>query len=159
MKGKMVLENKIEKILKPFGVKVAMYEKFFYGDGWVFFTPFEDPSIEKHHSRWIAKNYNVEMNTNTYFLFSLLHEVGHHMTIKDITEEDLNYEIFCRNVLHCADNSPEEINEAYFNLPAEILATEWALEYMLNNPKWCIKASRKIHNAIHHFYNSNGWEI
>lgn len=159
MKGKMVLENKIAKILKPFGVKVAMYKQFLYSEGWVFFTPFEDPSIGNHHRGWIAENYGIEMNASAYFLFSLLHEVGHHMTIKDMTEEDLDYETFCRNVLSCADGTPEEINEAYYNLPAEILATEWALTYMVNNPTWCKKAYGKMFKAIRHFANVNRWEI
>lgn len=159
MKGKMVLENKIAKILKPFGVKVAMYEQFLYSEGWVFFTPFEDPSIGEHHRKWIAENYGMRMNTGAYFLFSLLHEIGHHMTIKNMTEEDLDYETFCRNVLSCADGTPEEINEAYFNLPAEILATEWALAYMVNHPTWCKKAYGKIFKAIRHFTNVNGWEF
>ncbi len=159
MKGKMVLENKIAKILKPFGVKVAMYEQFLYCEGRVFFTLFEDPYIGEHHRGWIAKNYGMRMNSGAYFLFSLLHEVGHHMTIKNMTEEDLNYETFCRNALSYADGTPEEINEAYFNLPAEILATEWALNYMVKNPLWCKKAYGKILKAIRHFANVNGWEF
>lgn len=159
MKGKMVLENKIEKILKNFGVKVAMYNQFLYSEGWVFFTPFESPTLGEHHRAWIAKKFGVEMNIDTYFLFSLLHEVGHHYTLKDLTEEDLKYETFCREVLNCSDDSPEEVNEVYFNLPAEILATQWALEYMLSNQEWCAKALRKIYEAMRHFGNSNGWEF
>ena len=159
MKGKMVLENKIEKILKRFGVKVAMYNQFLYSEGWVFFTPFESPALGEYHRAWIAEKFGVEMSESAYFLFSLLHEVGHHYTLGSLTEEDLKYESFCREVLSYSDDTPKEVNEAYFNLPAEILATQWALEYMLNNQEWGAKASRKIYEAVRHFGNSNGWEL
>ena len=159
MKGKRVLENKIEKILKNFGVKVAMYNQFLYSEGWVFFTPFESPTLGEYHRAWIAEKFDVEMSAGAYFLFSLLHEVGHHYTLGDLTEEDLEYETFCREVLSYSDDAPKEVNEAYFNLPAEILATQWALTYMINNQEWCAKASRKIYEAIRHFGNSNGWEF
>ena len=159
MKGKMVLENKIGKVLKKFGVKVAMYDQFLYSDGWVFFTLFESSALKDFHRAWITENFGVEISADAYFLFSLLHEVGHHYTIGDLTEEDLKYETFCREVLSCSNDTPEEVNEAYFNLPAEILATQWALEYMLNNQEWCAKAFRKIYEAIRHFGNSNGWEF
>lgn len=159
MKGKRVLENKIEKILKNFGVKVAMYNQFLYSEGWVFFTLFESSALGEYHRAWIAENFGVKMNVSAYFLFSLLHEVGHHYTLENLTEEDLKYESFCREILSCSDNTPKEVNKAYFNLPAEILATQWALEYMINNQEWCAKVTRKIYEAVRHFGNSNGWEF
>lgn len=159
MKGKMVLENKIAKILKRFGVKVAMYNQFLYSENWVFFTPFESFALGEYHREWIAEHFGVKMNVGAYFLFSLLHEVGHHFTLKELTAEDMEYETFCRQILKCSEDSAQEVNEAYFNLPAEILATRWALEFMLNNEEWCIKSTRKIIEALRHFRNVNGWGL
>lgn len=159
MKGKMVLERKIGNVLKDFNVKVAMYNQFLYSNNWVFFTPFESAILGEYHREWIANKFGVELDRNIYFLFSLLHEVGHHFTLGQLSEEELNYETFCREVLSLSEDSPREVNEAYFNLPAEILATKWALEFMLNNMEWCNKKARLIYQALRHFGNANEWEF
>lgn len=160
MKGKMVLENKIAKILKNFGIKkVYMSDGFYYADDFVYFTPFETAELATLHRNWIKKHFNVSISEDMYFLFSLLHEVGHHLTIDFLTDEELKEEMFFRKMLTLCDEPIQTLNEAYFNLSAELYATEWALWYIENNIKWCNKMQNKIAEALRHFGNINGWEI
>lgn len=159
MKGQMVLERKIGKVLKPFGVHVTLYENFMYNNGWVFFPFFEAPVLGEAHRRWISAHFKVEIPVSEYFLFSLLHEVGHHFTLCELTDEDITEEMVLRTILEISDLSTEEVNEAYFNLNAELLATEWALDFMANNVEWCKSANRKVYQALRHFGNANGWDL
>lgn len=61
------------------------------------------------------------------FLWSFLHEVGHHETLDDF--EDIYHQAY-----HQLINSGIELSdEYYYNLPIEKAATEWAGEFMKNN--------------------------
>ena len=60
------------------------------------------------------------------FLWSFLHEVGHHETIDDF--DDLEHQVY-----HHIVQRVEISDEYYYNLPIEKAATEWAGEFMKNN--------------------------
>lgn len=60
------------------------------------------------------------------FLWSFLHEVGHHETIDDF--DDLEHQVY-QFIVQRAEIS----DEYYYNLPIEKAATEWAGEFMKNN--------------------------
>lgn len=160
MKGKRKFRNVIAKILEDFNVRVTLGDCFFYDPDTctVYFTPFSSSSDE-FHRHWILQNFNYTIKEREYFLFSLLHEVGHHYTFSDLTDEDLQYEIFCRKILENFDKyrTADEINEAYFNLPAEKLATQWAIDFMSEYPHWCRKMNRKIYQAFNKLENINQW--
>jgi hypothetical protein len=47
----------------------------------------------------------------------------------------------------------------YFNLPDEILATAWAVNYARKHPKKCAKMWRKCEKALHKFYAKNLTEV
>lgn len=63
------------------------------------------------------------------FILSLLHEVGHHMTIDEIDDDVYKY---CEDVKANLTDSDEDVM-TYFNLPDEKIATEWAIDYINNN--------------------------
>lgn len=158
MKGKRKFRNVIAKILEEFNVKVILGDCFFYNPDTrtVYFTPFSSSS-DDFHRYWILQNFNYTIKEREYFLFSLLHEIGHHYTFGYLTDEDLQYEVFCRKILENSDKSANEINEAYFNLPAEKLATQWAINFMSEHPHWCRKMNRKIYKAFNKLENINQW--
>lgn len=64
------------------------------------------------------------------FLWSLFHEIGHAETDDDL-DDDL-YD-FCENAKIGINPDNDEEVMAYFNLPDEYAATEWAYYYFLNH--------------------------
>ena len=157
MKGKMSLERKLNKIFKVFGVSVSMDDEFAYKDGYVFFTPFETPA-EEYHREWILKKFDFSLTEDDYFLFAILHEIGHHYTLYDLSQEELDDEAIYRQILGLSDKSAEELNLLYFNLPAELLATKWAIDFIDENMEWCKKTQKKIYEAMRHFVKANRWD-
>ena len=78
-----------------------------------------------------ARNYNL-------ILWSLLHEYGHYMddlsTWNDETDQML------RLMTKALPNSDDKVL-AYFHLPSEMVATQWAAEFIERFPELCEKAN------------------
>lgn len=78
-------------------------------------------------------------------LWSILHEIGHYETENDVEEYDEDYET--RIYLMLTDkrvrNNPL-IQNKYFNLPAEFMATEWAKEWVDENFSLAKKMSEML---------------
>ena len=64
------------------------------------------------------------------FLWSLFHEIGHAETDDDL---DDNLYDFCENAKIGINPDNDEEVMAYFSLPDEYAATEWAYYYFLNH--------------------------
>ena len=75
-------------------------------------------------------------------IFSLLHEIGHYMTIDNFNDEDLETDLFMRNMIQMMDE--EKQGEMYINLPMEDAATSWALEFIKNNFELCFNFEKKV---------------
>lgn len=143
------LEKNITNFVRQFGIKRAFNAKefaYYYGGGYLSFTCqrySDDINLIKH----IENTYDVEDLEPWFFIFSILHEVGHHMTLDSLTEEDLINEKLLRQIV-TDDN-------AYFNLPAEDLANRWAINYLINNTEKCWKFQRKCFTILKHLYKKN----
>ena len=79
--------------------------------------------------------------------------------MESLTDEDLEYEFLCRQALKFSDESDNRKNEAYFSLPSEIIATQWAIDFMKDYPHWCKKMTKRIYKALDKFGDINGWEM
>ena len=94
-------------------------------------TDSEDMGFMRHlskvHKCSFANEYPV-------LLWSILHEVGHYFTFDEDTLDDETDE---RIVLSAIDNKKlmrsVAIQNRYFNLESEWLATEWAINFVANN--------------------------
>lgn len=64
------------------------------------------------------------------FLWSLFHEIGHAETDDDLDDDLYN---FCENAKIGINPDNDEEVMAYFSLPDEYAATEWAYYYFLNH--------------------------
>jgi len=75
---------------------------------------------------------------------SLLHEIGHFMTEDDIDDDYDRIEVL--KELHKKYKTLEAINNAYFNLPDESMATDWAIGWLNNgdNRKVAKKFEKKF---------------
>ena len=82
------------------------------------------------------------------FLWSFLHELGHHETLDDFDEET---HLLYRTIVNNENLSDEE----YYNLPLEKAATEWAGNYMLSHISEISKLWNKIAPLIQQFYKEN----
>lgn len=144
------LDKNITRFVKKFGVKKASIgDTFFYLNGKISYSVYAYDDDEQH-IQFINDTYGIDVRP-FYFLFSILHEVGHHMTVPDLTEEDLAFEIFARDaVLPLVEN--EDTNDLYFRLPAEDMANRWALEYILNHTEECWKFQRKCYAIMRHLF-------
>ena len=159
LKGRKTLNKVITQALEPFGITSAKLS-----DEYCYY--FEEESID----------YTLEIKENDYFfndfveeyfgykitnifIFSLLHEIGHHLN-NDCIEGSL-YE-YCQREKERLDesivNTDEEYrqkNYEYFLLPDEMLATSWAVDYAKSHPKQLSIMWDKIEEGIHNFYKAN----
>ena len=83
------------------------------------------------------------------FLWSFLHELGHHETLDDF--DDMTHMVY-----HSIINSDIRLSdEYYYNLPIEKAATEWAGNYILTHAKDVYKLWQKIQPIIRQIYQEN----
>lgn len=139
------LERNITKFVRKFGVKRAYCtQEFAYYDNFEVitftFTRYED---DIDLINYIEKTYEVEDLEPWYFIYSILHEIGHHMTLNQLTEEEYEEENIYRQLI--------TDNEAYFNLKAERLANDWAINYLSEHFEDCWKLQRKCFAIIKHY--------
>ena len=80
------------------------------------------------------------------FLWSFLHELGHHETEDDFDEEDW------KNYRYDAVRTTS--NEEYYNLPIEYAATVWAGEYIESHEKEIASLWKELQSAIKETYIS-----
>ena len=81
------------------------------------------------------------------FALSLLHEVGHHMTIEGIDQSTYD---FCQEVKETLTDSDEDAN-VYFDLEDERLATKWAIDYINTHVKEVEDFTVKFSEALAEF--------
>ena len=151
------LEKKIQKYFNQFGINhVVCTDSFIYlpETKTVCFTIY-NYTTDQELIDFINKKYDVDI-TDWFFIFSLLHEVGHHMTIDEITDDDMIAEIMMRNsILSIFED--ENRNEIYFNLPAEDLANRWAIDYISNHEEECWKFQKKCFAIMQHIFNKKSF--
>ena len=162
IKGKKKLNKAVTAQLAPFGIVKAKL-----GTTYCYFPPTEKIEFKLTENEiediwfeeFVKERFGYE--TNYPFILSLMHEVGHHQTIDEING---NFYLFCLQEKDRIENEMENTeNEAeakklewqYFNLPDEIMATQWAVNYMRNNPKEIKKMWKKIQKALQNFYIKN----
>jgi hypothetical protein len=92
-----------------------------------------------------------------YFLWCLMHEIGHCMTDDMWTEEEQDWYATRLETIN-SDDFPdtEERSFWYYSLPNEFFATRWAGEYMMSYPKEVAKFWNKIQPMILEFYEKFG---
>jgi len=148
------LEKKIRKYLKKFGITRAICtDSFFYiPEGKTVCFTVLHYTTDADLIEFINNKYEVDIEP-WYFIFSLLHEVGHHMTVDQLTEKDMNFEIAARKaILPLFGDDTKSRNSLYFELPAEDLANRWAIEYIENHTQECWEFQCKCYKIMNHIY-------
>lgn len=99
------------------------------------------------------------------FLWSFLHELGHHETIDDLEDDEITYcfnekrriereQENCKNVKQKID-----IARQYFILPDELAATQWAVNYMRAHTEEMRVFWEELKPEIINFYKLNQVEV
>lgn len=91
-----------------------------------------------------AKQHGLKVDCGI-FLLSLFHEVGHYFTLEDLDEKT---EKRCERIKETLSPNKDKDCLKYFGLADEIIATEWAIEYINNNEKKLEKLAKKLQKAI-----------
>lgn len=97
-----------------------------------------------------AKSQGLRYNVDI-FLLSLYHELGHHLSYEDLDDVDVNYSLDVKASLTDSDADCD----IYFNLPDEIAATNWAIDYINENPEEIAGLWNQLQPAIARFYKQN----
>lgn len=155
-RGTSTIDRRISNFVKKFGIARVNYgERFYYKtNGEIQYTAYrakgDDDLIE-----WIYDNYGITIEPYL-FMFSLLHEVGHHMTVGNFSEEDLATEMVLRE--HFIPNLKNP-NDLYFELPTEKAATMWALNYLNENFDECWDFQAKIFEKMKHTLKKKSFRV
>ena len=151
------LDKVITKYVRKFGVRRAFSGKeFCYYDNidFIEYSIFHSP-IETMWADHINNKYECDIKP-FFFIFSLLHEIGHYKTLPTIPKEELEEELIIRKTLSDFISDQQEMNEVYTNLPSERAANEWALTYLEENTQACWEFQRKVFRILAHYYKKWG---
>lgn len=169
IKGLKKVNKKVTKIFrKEWGIrKVALSDDFEYN--------FVEDRIrfkvthtieDEIFNRFIKERFGLELNAESGFIFSLLHEVGHRENNDDVDgdvyqfclDEKDRIETTLQENLDLPFEEVYNLETQYFNLPDEIMATAWAVKFLKENPKKVKKFYEKITKILKKFYKINGIE-
>lgn len=134
------LNKEIKLYCKKFGIKkVKLTDEFSYypNKALVTYTIYaSETDIE--FIELVNQKYNVNIRP-WYFIFCLLHEIGHHMTLNQLSKEDFETDLILRSIIPFFENQ----GKAYLGFTAEDLATSWAIEYINSHLKECFEFQNK----------------
>ena len=163
LKGIKKLNKAITAELKPFGISKAICSdeySYNFDEESVNFKLTEGEIEDKWFIDFIKERFNY---TPRYpFVISLLHEIGHHKANDEIVDSisdfcDNEKERISNNMLTAKTTKECKILEwQYFNLPDEIMATAWAVNFAKKHPKKIKKMWLKMKEALLNFYEING---
>lgn len=155
LKGVKRISRIINEFLKPFECTARMGTDFcyLYHKNLIFYSiVWMNNGAEDFLNSVLRLEPEIEADI---FLWSLLHEVGHHETYDEISDEENDY---CDDTKKKIEEG-ELPNELYYDMIDERLATEWAVEYA-NTHKEELKAFwEKLQPAIMDFYKLNKVEV
>ena len=141
VKGAKVLNKAITKELKDFGIKSAVCTdeySYLFDKKMVTYKLTENTVEDKWFSEFIESRFGYEVRYP--FIISLLHEVGHHKANDNIVGDIYDFcmaekERISEEMINADDEEQKALEWEYFNLPDEIMATAWAVDYAKKHPK------------------------
>lgn len=161
VKGLKKLNSVITKQLMPFGISEAICSNDF--SYW-----YVEEEVHYKLTQTIEDEWFMEFIKETFgyvptnsFIMSLLHEVGHHNTYDELEDEDINFsedekERISEEMQTADAERTKALEWEYFNLPDEIVATEWAVDYAVNHTEEIKQMWEEILTALQEFYERNG---
>ena len=165
IKGKKKLNKAILAEVAPFGIQSAKLS-----DEYAYY--YEDESIsykldcgaveDEWFNEFLEERFGYKCKGSAEsFVLSILHEVGHHKANDEIEGAILD---FCNTEKERIDREMQDADEdyskvlewQYFNLPDEIMATQWAVNYAKSHPRKVKKMMERMRASLMEFYMANG---
>lgn len=82
-----------------------------------------------------VKELNSKCNYNA-FILGILHEIGHIMTYDEELDNDRDEQYALMQVAHKLGlYDTNKLNKEYFKIPLELNATQWGIDFAMNNKK------------------------
>lgn len=161
VKGLELFNKVVDKFVSKWdcSARVGTEFAYFYLTNEISWSLLVTEDADKYFQSFLNKNF-PDITADT-FIWSLLHEVGHHETIDDWTEEEQEF----------FDSEKERIDELYrqstnkdlsylyFNLPDEYAATCWAADYIRENPEEIEALLEELREVAKVFYKLNEVEL
>ena len=98
------------------------------------------------------RDYVKELNSKCKFntlLLGILHEIGHIYTYEEQNEGEYTRDTELLSLLFKEKKlSAKQLNEFYVRLPLEANATKWAIDFAMQNKKFCKYYQNKIGKEI-----------
>ena len=162
VKGTKVLNKVITNQLADFGIKKAVCTgdySYLYDKEIVTYKLTEGTVEDKWFTEFIEERFGYEVRYP--FIMSLLHEVGHHKANENIVDDVYDFciaekERISDEMINADAEYSKVLEWQYFNLPDEIMATAWAVNYAREHPKKVKKMWKKAQKALMDFYEKNG---
>lgn len=113
-------------------VKHSKSFAYFYSSDTITYTTDFGAQADKilDFKEYLFQTFGLDLTDDKlFFIFSFLHEVGHYMTMDGMSDEELVLEVCLRKLIESKEDNDKIADQAYYNLPSEKLANEWANEY------------------------------
>lgn len=159
LKGIEKLNEKISEFTENFGCSAEMGLDFCYwrDEEIINYSLIIPQNCDNYFTEYVLNTFDYKIQN--IFMFSLLHEIGHHMNSENYTiaqrifqkikvkviEIELNFSVF----------SQKKLFFQYFNSLLEKEATEWAIEYFSENEDEIEEFWKNFSENLREFYNAN----
>lgn len=161
LKGTQEIDNILNTFLQPYDCKVELGLDFayFYTTNTIMYSFVVSENMNDFFLDFVH-SLNPKLHCDI-FLLSFCHELGHEETLDELSDEESH---FCEeekrqiNIDYQQAKTKEEkrkIANRYFNLIDERLATEWAINYIMNNQEIITNLWNKLQPAIMNVYKEN----
>ena len=164
IKGKKKLDKAILAEVIPFGIQSAKLSNeyaYYYEDESISYKLNCGAVEDEWFNEFLEERFGYKCKGSAEsFVLSILHEVGHHKANDEIEGAILD---FCNTEKERIDREMQDADAErskvlewqYFNLPDEIMATQWAINYAKKHPKKIIKMWKAIEPVIIDLYRKN----
>ena len=164
LKGYEKIDKLVNGFCEKFGCTAEIGAEFCYyhSDETVNYSLIVVDESDKAWKEYVKKKFNFRI-TNI-FMFSLLHEIGHHFTMDKFSplyqrKENAVVGKIERDLAKSNDEIlDKELRLKYFDLPMEKSATKWAVKYYRTHRQAINSFYRKLEKEIHKFYELNAVE-
>lgn len=139
------IDSIVNEFTNKFGCKAFLDDEFYYYsivEAIGYFLDFGRPSVANRDFMESVKRQKPKVKLNI-FVWCVLHELGHHATEDNFDDEEQD----------CIDKKRARINRTkarrpYYNLPDELAATTWAVEYANTHREEVLEFEDRIFQAV-----------
>jgi hypothetical protein len=169
IKGVETIEHILNAFLQDngFDVKAFIDDDFCYYPtssriGFSLFTREDADSYYQDYVRSLAPELTIDTS-----LISFFHELGHYETFDDYSDDEIHeFQLLKDNIASCFRElafgnhrfDRRSLFFEYFSIEEERAATQWGIDYILNNQDKVRKFWRELSQAILNVYELNGIE-